>query len=173
MPSSFIVTTTFRRIRSRRLTSIGSLTQNIVSLEWLECDRIRQPRLLSHNREDKFMKHTSTRKFSIYKCHTDRLKLFKVLPNFVPKQESTFYSSISDIGNTTNDDRKSNTNERIYDKDDDLSTTSFKGIVKNRDTVPPTSEIPYDPRNSNNHDQNSNPSFKVSRVSYKTGVMYV
>jgi hypothetical protein len=172
MSSSFIVTTTCRRIRSRRVASIGSLTHNILNLEC--CDRrIRQPQPSLPNIEDKFMKHTSTRQFSINKCHTNRLKVFKAFSNCVLKQESICFSSITDVGNRTNDDKKSRTKEPIHYKDDDFSTTSVKGIVKNSDTISPISEVPYDARNSNNHDQNSNPSFKVSRVSYRTGAMYV
>ena len=83
------------------------------------------------------------------------------------------FSSQFDTAGT--DSRKSgedtsNLEELSKEENDDLNiTTSIKGNDTKMDLTKPT----VDSRNNSNHGQNNNPSFKVSRVSYRTGTMYV
>jgi hypothetical protein len=86
-----------------------------------------------------------------------------------------FFSSSTDVGidKTNSGERISNLEIQMKGQNDALSTSSMKNNNVEGGKTILSMEPMNDAFNNSSHGQNNNPSFKVSRVSYKTGIMYV
>ena len=156
MPSPFIFSASYRTMRPRKLLPVRHFTL-----------QSRQSTCTARGT----LTNASMMRCSAGRCSTIRLKIQSELPSYVPTQKYKFVSSASNFGSTTNDESKSK--EPKNDITVDHNDPSAKSNAKNIDETNPASDIPHEPLSIKNHDQSSNPSFKVSRVSYKTGAMYV
>jgi hypothetical protein len=183
MSSTFVVTLASKMIRSNNIRPCVSYMQNLKGIQLFGNDCALQQR-----RSDSIgtnLKHISNRRYVIGSSGPLRCKscsMSSKLGGGPPKQKQynsdpykVLFSSISDdgTGSKASGDNSSNSEALSKGQNVDLSTTPIKSKDTNKDVTTQTFEPSNETRNNNNHGQNSNPSFKVCRVSYKTGTMYV
>ena len=180
--SAYIVTSVGRRIRSSTTQSMGSFFNRP---QYQNCPKWRYDRIQT---QSPHYMHAMTKYVSNHPRFMMRWMDFpRCTYNFAPSRmfececdttnRQILYRTISDVGRTTSDEKKSTTKTLpvANNMGDDIETTdTVKEYHENSDllTKPATgSEHSLDFRNSSSYDQTSNPSFKVSRVTYKTGAM--
>ncbi len=172
MSSTFVVTSVGRKMRSSNAQSIGSVLnrphfQNCPKWRY---DRIQPPP--SQQQQSSHYMHAMTRYVSDQRYMMRRMDFLRYTYYFAPSRMSEcecdttnrliLYRAI-----------KSSAKALANIKDNDIETTdTVKDYHENSDLLTtPASEHSLDSRNSSSYDQTSNPSFKVSRVTYKTGTM--
>ena len=174
MSAAFVITKTWRKVRSKH---IRSYTQHLIVMQHLfEYNYMLQQRR-SYCISER-IKRFLTGRMEPFRCSSC------ILPSIMTKchthlKQSTrpncYFSSSSDGGTgspTYGESTSHSEKRRNKDQIEYHNRTSIHGSFNNRDAEITLSDEPLnDNRNNSTHGQSNNPSFKVSRVSYKTGSM--